>query len=230
MTGHNCPLMILLLSIVHCAASNQIQWQLMGPSGRIHKPHSETMLSYTQCIPKGAQKVSMHDKSAHCRHWLDQMSSTNYLLHLWDCFTVTLLPAHCFSCLRSLLTFPMVSQRALQTPGGWCCEIPPLFEGRDFRMPLCLTHYDLSYAHQLAVAPDNSFRHYVDGCNPHQCALDHVRYVSHSRYLSIMWRRQVAVISNSVIKLSCNTAHKWTSKQAYAQQPIVAYPLTLIPR
>ena len=35
----------------------QMQWQLMGPSGRIYRPQSETMLAYTQCVPKGAQQV-----------------------------------------------------------------------------------------------------------------------------------------------------------------------------
>ncbi|GAX74916.1 hypothetical protein CEUSTIGMA_g2362.t1 [Chlamydomonas eustigma] len=29
-----------------------MQWQLMGPSGHVHRPQSETMLEYMQCMPK----------------------------------------------------------------------------------------------------------------------------------------------------------------------------------
>ena len=34
-----------------------MQWQLMGPSGRIHRPKTETMLAYTQCVTRDTQQV-----------------------------------------------------------------------------------------------------------------------------------------------------------------------------
>ena len=34
-----------------------MHWQLMGPSGRIYKPKTETMLAYSQCIPNGTMQV-----------------------------------------------------------------------------------------------------------------------------------------------------------------------------